>query len=164
MTTSELFKKYCPKDNNINSPTLWDIEPEKFRHLKPEIDLIIDNMIKNQDSNELGFWILAKFRLGFDNHDKERLKKIITEKWHDIHEDIVDYVYEFKDDIFTDDLYQIAIDRDSYRKYDDELESTLRKSVHALKAINSKRSNDRLKALIDTGNENVMYALENYRL
>ncbi|OFY48754.1 MAG: hypothetical protein A2W85_12260 [Bacteroidetes bacterium GWF2_41_31] len=163
MKTNELYNKYCSKGHDTNTPTLWDLEPDKYRHLKPEINIILDRKIKTQDSQDLGFWILANYRLGFDNQDKEKLKIILIAKWHDIHEDLVDYVSEFKDEIFTEDLYKIAIDKGTYRKYDDELESTLRKCVHALKSINSPNSMAKLEFLINSGNENVKYALENYQ-
>ena len=57
----------------------------------------------------------------------------------------------------------IAQQREIYRLYDDELESALRKCVHVLKSIASELSNSAVKKLLDTGNENVKYALENYR-
>ncbi len=57
----------------------------------------------------------------------------------------------------------IAQQGEIYRPYDDELESTLRKCVHALKTIATELSNSAVKELLFTGNENVKYVLENYR-
>lgn len=102
-------------------------------------------------------------RDGMDEAYKPILKELVLATWHQSHEDIVSYIGELKDDDFTDDLYKIAITPETYRQYDDELEATLRKCVHALKAINSNHANERLGQLKATGNENVHYALEQYR-
>ncbi|MGV0830710.1 hypothetical protein ACTS9D_00625 [Empedobacter brevis] len=59
-------------------------------------------------------------------------------------------------------ILNIAIDRERFRWYDDELEATLRKCVHALKTINSNVSNNALEKLKDLDNENIKYALEMY--
>lgn len=52
------------------------------------------------------------------------------------------------------------LNQEQFRWYDDELEATLRKCVHALKTINTEKSNQALKQLEDLNNDNVKYALE----
>ena len=66
-----------------------------------------------------------------------------------------------KDDAFTDDLYELAIDPSRW-PYEDDCEPILRKCVHAFKAINSANSNAKIELLKATGNENVAFALEMY--
>jgi len=50
-----------------------------------------------------------------------------------------------------------------YRPYDDELESALRKCVHALKTIATEQTIAAVTNLCETWNENVKSALENYK-
>ena len=66
------------------------------------------------------------------------------------------------DDVFSDILYLIATNSETYRKNDDENESTLRKCTHVLKQINSKKSNQYIEKLKSLYNPNVYSALENY--
>lgn len=89
----------------------------------------------------------------------------MLEKWHHLHEDIVNVIYlkDLKDNRFIYPIMEIAQKGKTYRTFDDELESTLRKSVHALKTIDTDESNRALKTLLDSGNENVKHALENYK-
>jgi DNA repair photolyase len=68
-----------------------------------------------------------------------------------------------RDDRLVEPILNIAIDRDHFRWYDDELEATLRKCVHALKTINSDISNSAIEKLKELNNENVKYVLEMYK-
>lgn len=102
----------------------------------------------------------------FDNSCFEYIEKALTGTWHSQHEDLVNTIYlgNLRDDSFVEPILNIAIDRDRFRWYDDELEATLRKCVHALKTINSEISNKALEKLKNLNNENVKIALEMYSL
>lgn len=94
-----------------------------------------------------------------------KIERLLLEKWHHEHEDIIGLIWlrGLKDNRFVDPIMLIAQQKEIYRPYDDELESTLRKCVHALKTIDTEQSNSAVIKLLDTGNENVKHALENYR-
>ncbi|WP_353163768.1 hypothetical protein [Empedobacter brevis] len=108
--------------------------------------------------------------LDFSNQNKfetdsfEYIEKALIGTWHSQHEDLVNTIYleNLRDDRFVEPILNIAIDRERFRWYDDELEATLRKCVHALKTINSNVSNNALEKLKDLDNENIKYALEMY--
>ena len=90
--------------------------------------------------------------------------RLLPETWHEEHEEIINliWLHNLNNDVFSDVLYLIAVSPETYRKYDDENESTLRKCIHVLKQINSKRSNQYIEKLKSLNNPNVYYALENY--
>lgn len=93
------------------------------------------------------------------------IEKALSGKWHSQHEDLVNTIYleSLKDDRFVEPILNIALEKEIFRPYDDELESTLRKCVHALKTIDSEKSNTALKRLEELNNDNVKYALEMYK-
>lgn len=93
------------------------------------------------------------------------IEKALIGTWHHQHEDLVNTIYleNLKDDRFVDPILEIALNSEVFRWYDDELESTLRKCVHALKTINSEKANHALKKLTDLNNDNVKSALEMYK-
>ena len=121
--------------------------------------------VENKDEQEL-----IKC-LNFNNLDKldsncfEYLEKALKETWHSQHEDLVNTIYleNLRDDRLVEPILNIAIDRDHFQWYDDELEATLRKCVHALKTINSDISNSAIEKLKELNNENVKYVLEMYK-
>ena len=124
---------------------------------------MLDTAIADKDIIKLGFCIAVVFREGIDKDYSERFYKIILDTWHEEHEDIVDVIYDLKDERFCEPLLKIAMNKSTYRKFDDENESILRKCVHALKAINTEKSKVVLKQLTEMKNPNVQYALDMYR-
>lgn len=109
--------------------------------------------------------------LAFSNQNKletdcfEYIEKALTGTWHSQHEDLVNTVYleNLRDDRFVEPILNIALNRERFRWYDDELEATLRKCVHALKTINSDVSNIALEKLKDLDNDNVKFVLKMYK-
>lgn len=93
------------------------------------------------------------------------IEKALIGTWHSQHEDLVNTIYleNLRDDRFVDPIVNIALNRNVYRWHDDELESTLRKCVHALKTIDSKKSNAALEKLKDLKNENIRIVLVMYK-
>jgi len=128
---------------------------------KTELINLIEAKIEAEDAGKLDLYLALAWRDGLDESYKSSFKKLVLAKWHNYHEDIIDYIGDLKDDSFTEDIYTVATNP-FYRQYDDENESTLRKCVHALKAINSKNADSKISLLIATGNMNVRYALEMY--
>jgi len=120
--------------------------------------------VENQDEQEL------KRCLDFGNSGKidsdcyDSIEKALIGTWHSQHEDLVNIIYleNLTDDRFVEPILKIALNKQRFRWYDDELEATLRKCVHALKTINSKKSNSALEKLKDLNNDNVQIALEMY--
>lgn len=100
-----------------------------------------------------------------DSSQYDLIEKALCGKWHSQHEDLVNIIYleSLKDDRFVEPILDIALDKEIFRPYDDELESTLRKCVHALKTIDSEKSTTALKRLKELNNKNVEYALEMYK-
>ena len=166
MTLDKLFQEYkaiqLAPFNPFANAKLFGGFPHGTKKYKDQLVQLIQTKINDQEAEDLAFYLAVAHKDGMDETYKPLLKQLILSTWHSGHEDLVDYISEFKDDDFTDDLYKIATTPDPYRKYDDELEATLRKCVHALKAINSRRAMERLEELKATGNENVHYALEMY--
>src|SRR5690242_10575775 len=70
------------------------------------------------------------------------IERLLFENWHHEHEDIVGMIWldDLKDNRFIDPIMAIAQQPEVYRPFDDELESTLRKCVHALKTIGTNES------------------------
>jgi hypothetical protein len=130
---------------------------------KTEILQLLESALTHKDIQKLKFCLGMAFRDGLDNDYSNIIYKIILENWHDEHESMVELVYYFKEERFCDALQRISLDPLTYRKFDDENESTLRKCVHALVAINTKKSKDILVELIQTKNPNVEYSLDIYR-
>lgn len=166
MTLDEILKEYkaieiAPFDPFSNA-RLFDNVLHGTKRYKRQLIIILETKISKQDTQDLEFYLAIAHRDGMDETYKPILKQLVLAKWHDYHEDVVDYIRELRDDDFTDDLFTVAVTPEPYRQYDDELEATLRKCVHALKAINSKKANERLEQLSALGNKNVQFALEMY--
>ena len=137
--------------------------PDKEQLYKEDILELLGEAINNKDVTLLQFCIGAAFTDGIDASYILPFKTIILERWHEEHEDIVQIVqFHLNNDVFTDALLEIALHPEIYRKFDDENESTLRKCVHALMAINSPKAKLAIERLIELNNPNVGYALENY--
>lgn len=129
--------------------------------MKDELKKTVENKNEQRLIRCLDFNNLSKF----DSSCYEYIVKALSETWHSRHEDLVNTIYlgNLRDDRFVEPILNIAIDRDRFRWYDDELEATLRKCVHAIKTINSDVSNIALEKLKDLNNDNVKLALEMYK-
>lgn len=101
----------------------------------------------------------------FDTSCYEFIEKALMGTWHSQHEDLVSTIYleNLCDDRFVEPILNIALDRERFRLYDDELEATLRKCIHALKTINSEMSNRAIEKLKGLNNDNVSIALAMYK-
>jgi len=132
---ADLYEKYTPR--TFSTVSNLDTIPNGKKEYKSQIMDFFKEAIRDTDSKKLTFCIGASFRDGIDSDYLNFFETVILEEWHEEHEDIVDIVYQFKDDRFSDALREIAANKSKYRKYDDELESTLRKCIHALKVIDS---------------------------
>jgi hypothetical protein len=127
----------------------------------------IDKIIEEQNEGHLRTFIADLFddTKEIDKDFYPRIEKLLVDRWHHEHEDIVGMIWlrDLKDNRFINPILAIAGQRDIYRPFDDERESTLRKCVHALKTIGTEESNLAVERLLSSGNENVKYALENYK-
>ncbi len=127
----------------------------------------LDQAIKNENEEELQVCIADLFNqtTEIDKTFYSRIEKILLDKWHHEHEEIVGMIWlkDLKDNRFIHPIMTIAQQGEIYRPYDDELESALRKCVHALKTIGTEESNLAVEQLLSSGNENVKYALVNYK-
>ncbi|WP_019947915.1 hypothetical protein [Hymenobacter aerophilus] len=92
------------------------------------------------------------------------IEKALLGTWHSQHEDLLSTIImkRLADDRFVEPILNIALHRQPFRWYDDELEPTLRKCVHALMTIDSDKSHQALKQLESLGNDNVKLTLELY--
>jgi hypothetical protein len=167
---ADIYSSYLRiKRNPINvqsafeAQTMLDIFEYGKKKYKAEILKMFDIAVTDQDVIKLQFCIAAVCRDGIDIDYSDIFHKIILDTWHEEHEDIVDIVFDFKEERFCDALLKIALDQSTYRKFDDENESTLRKCVDALISINTKKSKDIIEYLIQTKNPNVEYTLNMYK-
>lgn len=99
-----------------------------------------------------------------DSSQYHLVEKALTATWHSQHEDLVNTIYleNLRNDRFIEPILNIALNREVFRWYDDDFESTLRKCVHALKKINSEKSNQALQKLKGLNNNNVNTILSMY--
>jgi len=120
--------------------------------------------VENQDEQELIRCLDFGNSGKIDSDCYDSIEKALIGTWHSQHEDLVNTIYleNLIDDRFVEPILNIALNKQRFRWYDDELEATLRKCVHALKAINSKKSNSALEKLKDLKNDNVQIAIEMY--
>lgn len=166
MNLKSLYAKYQkldPSDPFIAN-SFFDRIPLSEKKFKSEISNIINEAISHQDKAQLGFALNIAYRDGIDNSYTELIAQLLPATWHEEHEDLINTIYldNLNDNIFTDFLYKIATEPDIYRKYDDEMESTLRKCIHTLKMINSEEANTYIEKLKNTKNSNVDMALSVY--
>src|SRR5258707_725978 len=119
----------------------------------------LDKTIDVRNDTDLRSWLADIQENEIDQRFYSRFERILIEKWHHEHEDIIGMIWLFglKDNRFIEPLMTIAQQPEVYRPFDDELESTLRKCVHALKEIGTMESDLAVKKLVETGNANVKY-------
>lgn len=134
------------------------------RAANTRIHAAIQEAIALEDEALLRAALNKAYKNTIDKSYTSLIGQLLTATWHNEHEDLVNTIYlqNLNDDVFTDSLYKIATEPDVYRKYDDKIESTLRKCVHALKMINSVAANIYLEKLKSTQNDNVATTLAMY--
>ena len=120
--------------------------------------------INTKDVSLLQQVLLIAYKNGLDIDYSDIIVKLLSEDWHDEHEDLVNAIYlqDIKSDDFIEPLKNIIENKNRFRKYDDETESTLRTCIHALKTIDSIKANNLINELKQTNNPNILSALENY--
>lgn len=125
----------------------------------------LQKAIDNESEEDLKEFLAFRNRNKIDSNLYSLFEKALTATWHSQHEDLVGTIWlaNLRDDRFVEPILNIAINKEIFRWYDDELESTLRKCVHALKTIDSKKSNEALEQLKKMNNNNVGSALEVYK-
>jgi len=121
--------------------------------------------VENKSEKDLMESLDFRKTKNIDSSQFDLIEKALIGKWHSQHEDLVNTIYleSLKDDRFVEPILNIALDRETFRWHDDELESTLRKCVHALKTIDTQKSNTALKRLEELNNDNVKFTLEMYK-
>ncbi|MBA3987006.1 MAG: hypothetical protein H0X63_10640 [Flavobacteriales bacterium] len=126
---------------------------------------MLKKAVDSENEHELIKWLDFKQTKKIGSSQYELIEKALKGTWHSQHEDLVNTIYleNLKDDRFVEPILNIVLNREVYRWYDDELESTLRKCVHVLKTIDSEKSNQALKKLQDINNANVKITLDMYK-
>lgn len=166
MNIKSLYSEYQKLDQNdpFVANSFFDRIPHSAKKFKSEIHNTINEAIAHQDKAQLRFALNIAYKDGIDNSYIKLIAQLLTATWHEEHEDLVNTIWldNLNDNIFTDSLYKIATEPDMYRKYDDEMEPTLRKCIHALKMINFKDANTYIGKLKNTENSNVDMALSIY--
>ena len=121
--------------------------------------------VENESEQDLIKCLDFRKTKNIDSSQYDLIEKALSGRWHSQHEDLVNTIHleSLKDDQFIEPILDIALNKEIFRWYDDELESTLRKCVHALKTIDSEKSGAALKKLEELNNDNVTYALEMYK-
>lgn len=123
----------------------------------------LKHAVENQNEDQLIECL--DFRNKFDLIDYEWVEKALIGTWHGQHEDLVNTIYldNLIDDRFVDPIVDIALKADTYRPFDFDLESCLRKCIHALKTINSTKALEAIENLKQLNNSNIAFALEMYK-
>ncbi|WP_291109874.1 hypothetical protein [Flavobacterium sp. UBA6195] len=131
---------------------------------KAKIFNLFDKAIETKSSEILLKALHFVFKEQIDLDYVNYFMRLLPEAWHEEHEEIINliWLHNLNDDVFSDVLYLIAVNPETYRKYDDENESILRKCIHVLREINSEKSNLYIEKLKSLNNPNVYFALENY--
>lgn len=132
---------------------------------KTKIFNLFEKSIDTKNSETLLLALNYAYKENIDQDYIPYISKLLPETWHEEHEELVNliWLYNLNDDIFSDSLYNIAIKAETYRKFDDDNEPTLRKCIHSLKTINSEKANSYIEKLKQTNNSNVIYTLEIYK-
>lgn len=125
----------------------------------------LKNAIDSKNEQELINFLDIRSKEKIDHDCYDSIEIALLGTWHNQHEDLVNTIYleSLIDDRFIDPIINIALNKALFRPYDDELEATLRKCVHALKTINSEKSIQALKKLEALNNENVTEVLSMYK-
>jgi hypothetical protein len=125
---------------------------------------LLRKAVENESEEDLILFLDLKNIKNIDSSQYNWIEKALKGRWHSQHEDLVSTIHLqcLKDDRFVEPIVDIALNRKVFRWYDDELESTLRKCVHALKTIDSEKSNAALNRLENLNNNNVNFVLEMY--
>ncbi len=147
--------------NNINIIFCGNLNITHNIKMKNKLQIAVENENEQSLINALSIYESKKINL--DSYHWIELALIGT--WHSRHEDLVNIIYlqNLRDDRFIEPIVKIALNKDIFRWYDDEMEATLRKCVHALKTLDSIKANEALEILINMNNENVIYALDMYK-
>lgn len=126
---------------------------------------MLKKAVESENEKDLVKYLDFRQTNKIDSSHNVLIEKALLGTWHSQHEDIVNTIHleNLIDDRFVEPILSIALNKKIFRWYDDELESTLRKCVHALKTINTKKSNEALEKLENLNNDNVKFALEMYK-
>ncbi len=132
---------------------------------KTKIFNLFEKSIETKNSETLLLALNYTYKENIDHDYVNYISKLLPETWHEEHEELINliWLHNLNDDVFSDSIYNIAIHAETYRKFDDDNEPTLRKCIHVLEAINSEKSNLYIEKLKQTNNPNVSFALENYK-
>ena len=124
----------------------------------------LKNAIEAENEQELIEWLDFRRSGNVDTEFYEHIEKALLGTWHSQHEDLVGKIYleNLIDDRFVEPILTIALNKERFRWYDDELEATLRKCIHALKTINSEKANRALYELKGLNNDNISTVLDMY--
>jgi len=122
---------------------------------------ILKKALENKNEEYLIKFLDFKEKKEIDSNQYDLLVKALKGTWHSQHEDLVNTIYleNLKDDRFIEPIMEIALNKEIFRRYDNELEPTLRKCIRVLKTIDSKKSNLALKKLKKLNNKNVNFVL-----
>ena len=162
-TLKEIYAIFLTEDGNpFEHRNILDTIVTGGKRYITEILQLLEAAIADENVTKLRFCMAASFRDGLDAAYADNFYKVILATWHEEHQDLVDAVCILKDERFCEPLLEIALNKFLYRKFDDKFEATLRKCVHALKAIDTEKANAMLMQLIATGNPNVEHALAQY--
>ena len=133
-----------------------------FLNIRPKNNL--KKAVENKNEKQLIKCLVLKQKNKVDKNQYYLIVEALIGTWHSQHEDLVGTIYleDLKDDRFIEPILNIAFNKDEFRWYDDELESTLRKCVHALKTISSKEADKALEKLKKLNNQNIKSVLEMY--
>lgn len=123
---------------------------------------LLSKAVLNKSEQELIDSLDFKSNNKIDSSQMELIVKALEGTWHSQHEDLVNTIYleNIIDDRLIEPLMSIVLNKDTYRWYDDETESTLRKCVLVLNMINSEKSKEAIGKLDALDNENIKYTLE----
>ncbi|WP_193370029.1 hypothetical protein [Pelagibius marinus] len=112
---------------------------------------LLKSALKNQDAKEAEAADLLGWEFGFPRSCLVSLNTLLTEDWHEVHEDFAVALGDLRDPSSIDPLYRAALMDLDYLAYDQAC-ALAAKCCCALGAINTEEAIERLRALTQSEN------------
>ncbi|WP_340118389.1 hypothetical protein [Pelagibius sp. 7325] len=125
--------------------------PVDLRKNPDHICDLLNSALKNRDAKEAELANLLGWEFGFPRGCLAPLNALLTEDWHENHEDFAVALMELRDPSSIDPLYQVALMDLDYLAYDEAC-ALAAKCCWALGAINTDAAIGKLRALAESEN------------
>jgi hypothetical protein len=125
--------------------------PADLRSPSDYLSQLLEQVLKRKDKKEAEYAMLLGFSFGFEKKQIGILCQLLQAKWHEQHEDIVGLMQKFKAAESVDCLYETALTKFDYLKYNDS-SALVVKCAWALGDIKTKQAEEKLRLLAQSDN------------